>query len=298
MSYWIFTVAPHKSGSDPYTARQIYERRMQDHFWGLNEKAANRKNVRKGDQVIFYSAAVELAFVGTARLASDSWKLDSQEQQKFSQGSAFYTSEYGVQLEAIDVWEKPHRIADLASNLKFVPNPARWWDYLRGSIRQIEEGDYATIVSGIASQESPVKTPEELVAQGLFALETHLEDFIEHNWSKISWGAALELYNDGEQTGRQYPAGTWSIDFLAVDKTSNDFVVIELKRGRTSDTAVGQVLRYMYWVKKNLAGADRKVRGIIVASEVDDALRYATADLPNIAIKTYSVTFSLQAAEI
>jgi restriction system protein len=125
-----------------------------------------------------------------------------------------------------------------------------------------------------------------------------LEDFIEHNWSKISWGAALELYNDGEQTGRQYPAGTWSIDFLAVDKTSNDFVVIELKRGRTSDTAVGQVLRYMYWVKKNLAGADRKVRGIIVASEVDDALRYATADLPNIAIKTYSVTFSLQAAEI
>jgi hypothetical protein len=56
MSYWIFTVAPNKSDSEPCTARQIYERRMQDHFWGLGEKTANRKNVRQGDQVVFYSA--------------------------------------------------------------------------------------------------------------------------------------------------------------------------------------------------------------------------------------------------
>jgi hypothetical protein len=59
----------------------------------------------------------------------------------------------------------------------------------------------------------------------LSPLEAHLEDFITRNWSKISWGAALELYQDGEQTGQQFPAGTWSIDFLAVDRKKNELVV-------------------------------------------------------------------------
>jgi hypothetical protein len=143
-----------------------------------------------------------------------------------------------------------------------------------------------------------IRTTEELAAQSLFALEAHLEEFIAYNWAKISWGAALELYREGEQTGRQYPAATWSIDFLAVDQNTNELVVIELKRSQTSDATVGQVLRYINWIKKNLAKPDQKVRGIIVASEIDDALRYAVTGLPNVSVKTYTVTFSLQAAEI
>jgi RecB family endonuclease NucS len=105
----------------------------------------------------------------------------------------------------------------------------------------------------------------------------------------------LELYREGDQTGRQFPAGTWSIDFLAVDAKASELVVIELKRGQTSDATVGQVLRYMTWVRKNLAVKDQNVRGIIVASEIDEALRYAANGLPNVSVKTYSVTFSLKA---
>jgi restriction system protein len=108
----------------------------------------------------------------------------------------------------------------------------------------------------------------------------------------------LELYRDGEQTGQQYPAGTWSIDFLAADKKANELVVIELKRGQTSDATVGQVLRYMSWVRENVATEGQSVRGIIVASEIDDALRYAARGLPNVSVKTYTVTFSLQSADI
>ncbi len=44
----------------------------------------------------------------------------------------------------------------------------------------------------------------------------------------------------------------------------------------------------------HLAAQDQKVRGIIVASEIDAALRYAARGLPNVSVKTYTVTFSLQ----
>jgi len=49
----------------------------------------------------------------------------------------------------------------------------------------------------------------------------------------------LELYKTDELGGRQFPSGTWSIDFLAIDKDNNDLVVIELKRGKTSNSTVG-----------------------------------------------------------
>ncbi len=298
MNYWIFTAAPHKDKSESYTAKQIYECRMQDHFWGLGEKTANRKSVRQGDQVVFYRARPEQVFVGTARLATDSFELNAEEQAGLSHDSAFFTSKYGVRLDAIEVWQKPRPMADLASILKFVTNPTQWWTHLQGGIRQVEESDYAAITSGSSPAEGSSRSTEELAAQSLFALEAHLEEFIAHNWSKISWGAALELYGGEEHTGRQYPAATWSIDFLAVDQKTNELVVIELKRGQTSDATVGQVLRYVNWVKQNLAQPNQKVRGIIVASEIDDALRYALKGLQNVSVKTYAINFLLQAVKI
>jgi RecB family endonuclease NucS len=73
------------------------------------------------------------------------------------------------------------------------------------------------------------------------------------------------------------------------------FVVIELKRGRSSDSAVGQVLRYIGWVNENLAKPGQRTRGIIIAKEVDDALRYAVKELENVRVLTYKVDFKLSA---
>ncbi|MFQ5891789.1 MAG: PDDEXK nuclease domain-containing protein, partial [Candidatus Methanofastidiosia archaeon] len=100
-----------------------------------------------------------------------------------------------------------------------------------------------------------------------------------------------------EQDGRQFPAGTWSIDFLAIDKDKNDLVVIELKRGKTSDSTVGQLLRYINWVKKNVAEKGQNVRGIIIAKDVDEALNYAIKNLEYVEIKTYKVDFQLLSFE-
>ena len=91
-----------------------------------------------------------------------------------------------------------------------------------------------------------ILSTEDVENQAEFALEAQLEDFIYKNWNAINWGDNLKLYETDGQDGRQFPAGPWSIDLLAVDEGNNDLVVIELKRGKTSDATLGQVLRYFF----------------------------------------------------
>lgn len=67
-------------------------------------------------------------------------------------------------------------------------------------------------------------------------------------------------------------------------------MVIELKVGKSSDRVVGQILRYMGWVKENIAG-DKRVRGIIILDEVTDRLKYAVSQVKNICLKRYELEF-------
>ena len=60
-----------------------------------------------------------------------------------------------------------------------------------------------------------------------------------------------EYEDENGNEGTQYTTDVGYIDILAEDEKGN-FVVIELKKGRQSDRAVGQLLRYMVWIKKNL----------------------------------------------
>jgi hypothetical protein len=127
-----------------------------------------------------------------------------------------------------------------------------------------------------------------------FALELHLEEFMEENWSRIDFGRELALYQapDG-RSGRQFPTEIGVIDFLCVDKTSGGFVVIELKRGRGSDKVLGQCQRYMGWVQERLATGGEDVRGLIIAPSRDDRLRFALKVAPNVDMLTYRVQFQL-----
>lgn len=131
-----------------------------------------------------------------------------------------------------------------------------------------------------------------------FTMEKHLEEFIEANFERIPFGRKLQLYGDPDHPARQYPTSVGSIDLLAIDQETDDFVVIELKKGRTSDYVVGQTLRYMGWIKGNLAKSEQGVRGIIIAKEVDDHLRHALKMLPHVEMCTYEVSFKLNKAQI
>jgi hypothetical protein len=123
--------------------------------------------------------------------------------------------------------------------------------------------------------------------------EKFVQKLVERNFESIFAPLDLKLYDeDPDQPGALFntPAGT--IDFLAVNKNTSDFVVIELKVGKVSDSAIGQILRYMGYVKENLAG-DKNVRGIILAEEIDDKAKYALSMTPAVEFKKYSLNIQL-----
>jgi RecB family endonuclease NucS len=180
------------------------------------------------------------------------------------------------------------------AHLKFIENKKNWGTYFQGGVRQISEEDFRTATLSSPSVNLPVQLPEEnLESASEFALETHLEEFIHKNWESINFGLKLARYRTEDQDGKQFPAGPWSIDFLCTERDTGDFVVVELKRGKTSDAAVGQVLRYIAWVWKNMATEGQRVKGIIIAKEVDETLCYAVQDLAHVSVSTYRVDFSL-----
>ena len=293
MSNWIFVVTQHKSEGAILTPDEILKQRIDDRFWGLGEKTPNRRALQKDDQVVFYVGNPRKTFSAQAVLASDSFRLSKEQQARFSHDSKFYETEYGVLLSNVQIWDSPRRIEDLVPNLDFIENKENWFAYFQGGVRQVSEDDFRTIIEGQAVTISKINSTDDIVSQSQFALEAHLEEFIDQNWNHINFGCHLNRYEVDDQNGRQFPAGPWSIDFLCTDRDNGDFVVIELKRGKTSDATVGQALRYIGWVEENLAKPNQKVRAIIVAKEVDDALRLAVRNLLNVKVLTYRVDFKL-----
>ena len=142
-----------------------------------------------------------------------------------------------------------------------------------------------TLVSNDNTIEDPVA----------FALEKHLEDFLVSNWSKTEFGKDYKIFeDDGELVGQQYPSDTGPIDILAISKDEQEILVVELKKGRASDNVVGQVQRYMGFVKEELCTREQTVKGVIVALEDDTRIRRALSVANNIDFYRYEVNFKLK----
>ena len=92
----------------------------------------------------------------------------------------------------------------------------------------------------------------------------------------------------------EFPVGGRFIDILA-QTPQGDFVVIELKVSRGYDRTVGQILRYMGWVRENLADG-KSVRGVIVASQITDDLKLAASCVPDISLMEYALSFTVRPA--
>ena len=142
-----------------------------------------------------------------------------------------------------------------------------------------------------ANEERSVETEAAATA---FALEAQLRDFIAENLARIPInGAVLRVFMDpSDRNGVEYPTGVGPIDILAIDGSRN-FYVFELKLDRGPDRALGQLARYMGWVKTHLAGSNT-VRGVLVARSIDERLRYAAAVFPNVALLEYEVQFAVR----
>ena len=137
---------------------------------------------------------------------------------------------------------------------------------------------------------------QDNVGSAAFSLEYQLRDFLAANLAQVAVnGVHLRLYVD--LTGREgieYPTAVGPIDILAVDEKGS-FFVFELKRANSHDHAVGQVARYMGWIRQTI-GKDRDVFGVIVAKAISEKLRYAASGVPNLYLFEYDVEFHLRSA--
>ena len=127
-----------------------------------------------------------------------------------------------------------------------------------------------------------------------FAMEKHLEAFLVANWNQTILSKDFSIYEeDGEPVGQQYATDAGPIDVLAISKNKKRLLVVELKRGRATDVVVGQVLRYMGFIKEQIAEADQTVEGVIIALDDDQKMRWALLSVPSISFYRYEISFKL-----
>ncbi len=212
-----------------------------------------------------------------------------------------------------------YHVAEVVGNYEFhsgqnLPHrrPVKWYpnviyrsemsDTLRnstgaiGTISEITKHslELEKLISG-QSEQTLISTDETVEDPSIFALEKHLEDFLIQNWQHTEFGKIYDIYQEeGEPVGQQYPTDTGPIDILAISKDKLSLLVVELKKGRIGDVVVGQCLRYMGYVKDELAEPGQTTKGVIIAFEDDLRVRRALSATSNIDFYTYKINFKLE----
>jgi tetratricopeptide (TPR) repeat protein len=103
----------------------------------------------------------------------------------------------------------------------------------------------------------------------------------------------LEILNERNlHYGQQFPTEVGRIDILCKNKKTDSLVVFEIKKDKSADIVIGQISRYMGFVKKKIAKPDQSVEGIIITYEKDRKLEYAVSIHDNIRVFTYAVNIS------
>jgi len=166
-------------------------------------------------------------------------------------------------------------------------------DYLWWHLDQVEVGAVDHV------QADDIVSPDEEENRQRFGLERHLHEFLRDNWEHTELGHEWALYQEpgDEEAGYEYPCDVGRIDLLAKHRKEPRWLVVELKRNQTSDQTVGQLLRYLGWVKRHLAEDGEQVHGMIICREADDALHYALSTVRNVELRLYQVEFHLKAPE-
>lgn len=166
-----------------------------------------------------------------------------------------------------------------------------------GSIGTVSDiSKYSSEIAKFIEGESPIKissTDSEIENPSMFALESHLEHFIIENWEQTILAKDYDIFQDGELTGKQFQTDTGYIDILAISKDKKELLVIELKKGRASDSVVGQIQRYMGYIKDEFLETGQKVKGIIIALENDTKVKRALSVTSDIDFYQYKINFDL-----
>jgi RecB family endonuclease NucS len=145
----------------------------------------------------------------------------------------------------------------------------------------------------VEDDDEAVPAPDvTLAGSSQFALEKDLQRYLSDNLHIIEPG--MTLFQDEDISGFEYPAGGGRrIDILAKDAGGN-FVVLELKVEKGYDRVVGQLLRYMNWVRKELAEPGQRVRGIIVCRTMSEDLILACSSIKDVELFEYRLQVTVK----
>lgn len=158
-------------------------------------------------------------------------------------------------------------------------------------IREMIEGDVERQEEEAATASEGDEGSEAMPGSSEFLLEKDLQRYLAENLGCVEPG--LKLYEDDDLRGIEFEAGGGRrIDILALD-ASGAFVVLELKVSRGYDRVVGQLLRYMNWVRKELAESGQRVRGIIVCRTISEDLRLACASIKDVELCEYKLSVTV-----
>jgi hypothetical protein len=158
-----------------------------------------------------------------------------------------------------------------------------WFTYLSLAIERAESQKKAKEIVKEAKGKLKPEEEKEIIRK---QIEKGIEDFFVGRLYQIEEGLKLLEKNAGDKLGRQFSTPIGLIDLLCLDN-NRTYVVIEIKADEAEDSAFGQILRYMGWIHRNIKGGKDNVRGIILASEFTEKVRYSRIGLEPLNYKAY-----------
>lgn len=273
-----------------------YEIGVQANKWGVEEKYRRRiEPVNPGDLLVFLLGS---SFRSVHRIESKVF-FEETELWPRKDGSLY---PYRVRLSD-PIYKGAVPLSEVAESIAFMKGmqPRLPTQGAKGVFNdRLTQAELDIIQQRMTAPTSPPPVPirrteqEKAAAERIEVLFKFYEKDVEEPVLRLLPELQLRLYTDhaSGKTGHQYPCAAGRIDFLCVDNTTEDYVVLELKRGLAPKETLLQVLRYMSWVRQNLAGK-RGVRGTILTESADSSLMDLVSEVPGVDIRYYRIGLTL-----
>ena len=123
----------------------------------------------------------------------------------------------------------------------------------------------------------------------VYRSENELQNYLYKNWTETQFSKKWSLVKSTAPQGKYSTGEMGEMDFLAQTNDLNQWLIIELKQDQTSDVVVGQILRYMGWIKKNKAKENDKIHGLIICGDINRELKSALVCVPFIEAYIYRI---------
>lgn len=126
--------------------------------------------------------------------------------------------------------------------------------------------------------------------------EKAVEEWLQRNWGSTEFSRlGIDLCEPSTHgfRCRQVLTPMNTIDLLGFHQQRREWWVFELKKGRTSDAVVGQIGRYIGWMRERVTPTE-DVRGAIIVGRTDDKLIYSVRSNARLSLWEYDSQFAVR----